>query len=231
MKKRWLALVLAAVLLTGCGARGETRQVVDYSLFDTVTTVMAAEDRQDFPREAQTLLDQVGEYHRLFDIYHEYEGLVNLKTVNEKAAQGPVEIDPRLMEFLLDCKEYYELTEGRVNPAMGAVLKLWHQAREDSLRDPDHSYLPEPDALTAAGDHCSMEDVILDPQAGTVYFANPDLSLDPGALGKGWAAERVCQAAPEGYLLSVGGNVLCTGPKGEDLPWTVGIQDPDVPGA
>jgi thiamine biosynthesis lipoprotein len=52
--------------------------------------------------------------------------------------------------------------------------------------------------------------------------------LDVGAIAKGWAAQRAAENAPEGMLISVGGNVCATGPKTESgTPWVIGIQDPD----
>ena len=46
-------------------------------------------------------------------------------------------------------------------------------------------------------------------------------------MAKGYAVERVCQNAPEGLLLSVGGNVPATGPTPGGEPWVVGVQAPD----
>ena len=51
-----------------------------------------------------------------------------------------------------------------------------------------------------------------------------------GALAKGYAVQKVCETLPEGYLLSVGGNVVATGPKPDGSAWTVGVQDPDAAG-
>ena len=61
-----------------------------------------------------------------------------------------------------------------------------------------------------------------------MYITDPQVRLDVGAVAKGWSAQRVCEMAPGGLLISVGGNVCATGPKDETgTPWVVGIQDPD----
>ena len=59
-----------------------------------------------------------------------------------------------------------------------------------------------------------------------VIIKDPEMSLDVGAVAKGWATQRVCEMAPEGLLVSVGGNVKATGPKPENISWVVGIQSP-----
>ncbi len=232
MRKLILVLV-CCFLLTGCGTQQVPAQkqytATFLSLFDTVTTVVGkAESQEAFQEKVQQLRDGLDRYHRLFDIYEEYEGICNLKTLNDTAAIAPVTVDPEILDLLEDCKAYYTATGGVFNPAMGSVLRLWHDAREDGLNDPANAYLPDPEALEAAAMHMDPADIILDREASTVFFADPELKLDVGAIAKGWAVQRVCQQAPEGLLISVGGNVCATGPKSADgTPWAVGIQNPD----
>lgn len=232
--KRALCLILVlGILLCGCtgqAPQGEKKYNATFlTLFDTVTTIVGyAESQEEFTAEAQAIHDLLQEYHRLFDIYNDYEGINNLKTVNDQAGVAPVAVDSRIIDLLKDCKRYYELTGGKVNVAMGSVLNLWHVARNDSLNDPQNAYLPEWEALEAAAEHVSMDAVIIDEAASTVYISDSQVRLDVGAIAKGWAAQRVAEAAPEGLLISVGGNVCATGPRDETgTPWVVGIQDPD----
>ncbi len=233
MKKLLLLLLCLCLLLSGCnagGARAQKQYTATFlTLFDTVTTIVGkAESEEAFQALIQPVHDALERYHRLFDIYEDYEGLNNLKTLNDLAGSQPVEADPVILELLQDCKDYYRATSGRFNPAMGAVLCLWHEAREDGINDPANAYLPEESALKEAAEHCDPEDILLDFEASTVYFVDPELKLDVGAIAKGWAVEKVSQTAPEGLLLSVGGNVCATGPKSADgTPWAIGIQNPD----
>ncbi|MBP1558623.1 MAG: FAD:protein FMN transferase [Oscillospiraceae bacterium] len=232
--KRLLFLFVAMVMLAGCAAPADQPEQKQYNatfldIFDTVTTVVGrAESEEAFAEKAKQVHDDLLEYHQLFDIYHEYDGITNLKTVNDKAGTEPVKVDGRIIDLLRDCKQYYELTGGRVNAAMGSVLALWHNARSDGINDPANAVLPDASALEAAAQHMNFDDVIIDVQASTVFFADPDLRLDVGAIAKGWATQRVAEAAPEGLLISVGGNVCATGPKdSQGTPWVVGIQNPD----
>jgi len=232
MKKRLSALLLIACLLTGCAPKkAEEKQYTAtfLELFDTVTTVVGKADSEEgFMETAQAVRDALLPYHRLFDIYNEYDGITNLKIVNDHAAEAPVKVDPIIIRFLLDCKEYYALTGGKVNVAMGSVLGLWHDARTAGLDDPRNARLPDTAALDAAGEHISFDSVIIDPEAETVFFTDPLVKLDAGAVGKGWAAQLVAETAPKGLLISVGGNVCATGPKDESgTPWVVGVNNPD----
>ena len=230
--KRFFPLLLAlALLLCGCdGAKTEQQQYTAtfLTVFDTVTTVVGRDTSEEaFTEKAQAVHDGLLVYHQLFDIYHEYEGLNNLKTINDHPGEA-IEVDWAIIDLLTDCKAYYELTDGRVNAAMGSVLALWHEARNDGLDDPMHAYLPDAEALAEAAKHTSWDSVVIDPENSTVTITDPALRLDVGAIAKGWSVQRVAETAPGGLLISVGGNVCATGPKDESgTPWVVGVQDPD----
>ena len=233
MRRLILGLCTVCLLLGGCVPR-QTVQPKQYTatfltLFDTVTTIVGpGASEEEFQATAQQIHDELLIYHQLFDIYNDYEGIANLKTVNDNAGIAPVTVSPELIRLLQDCKTYYELTEGRMNVAMGSVLSLWHEAREEGVRDPSRARLPDPEALAAAGEHTDISTLIIDEAASTVYLSDPLSALDVGAIGKGWACQRVAELAPKGLLISVGGNVCATGPKTENGdPWVIGIQDPD----
>ena len=229
--KRWLALMLAAaLLLSGCGIKQpETRQAVYLDVFDTVTTLSAVGlSERDFQQTAEKIHETLLHYHRLFDIYNDYEGLNNLKTVNDQAGVAPVEVDGDIIRLLRECREFYDATGGKVNVAMGGVLALWHDARTAGLDDPANAALPDRAALEHAAAHMDFDAVVIDEDASTVFISDPETRLDVGAVAKGWSAQRAAESAPEGLLISVGGNVCVTGPKTEEGdPWVVGIQNPD----
>ena len=230
--KRLCALVLTlSMLLCGCTGAGEEQKQYSatfLTVFDTVTTILGRDSSEAaFTEKAQAVHDELLRYHQLFDIYNEYEGLNNLKTVNDHPGEA-VSVDKAIVDMLLDCKAYYELTGGRVNAAMGSVLRLWHEAREDGLNDFANAYLPDGEALAQAAEHADWDDVLIDEEKLTVTIADPGLRLDVGAIAKGWSVQRAAETAPEGLLISVGGNVCATGPKDSTgTPWVVGVQDPD----
>ena len=234
MRVRIAALALSLLVLTGCAAAPAEQpasrqyQATFLTLFDTVTTILGyAESEEAFQAQAQELHDELLEYHQLFDIYNDYPGVNNLKTVNDQAGIAPVQVDARIIQLLQDCQEYYTLSGGTVNVAMGSVLKLWHDARTHGISFPAAAALPDDDALTQAAAHSAMDSIVIDEAASTVFLSDPLSRLDVGAVAKGWSVEQVCRNAPEGLLVSVGGNVRATGPKPTGNPWVVGLQSPD----
>ena len=234
MKRLLCAVLIIVLLLSGCAQPLPQPEQKQYNatfldLFDTVTTIVGkAINEAEFQEKAQTIHDELQKLHQLFDIYNDYDGISNLKTINDAAGKEAVRVDPAIILLLSDCKNYYTATGGKVNAAMGSVLQLWHEARNDSIDDPQNAYLPNADALAEAAKHTNFDDVIIDKTASTVYISDPQLRLDVGAIAKGWATQLVADSSPVGLLISVGGNVCATGPKDDNgTPWVVGIQNPD----
>ena len=168
----------------------------------------------------------------MFTIYHRYEGLENLCTINElvDGQHRTVTVDRRIVDMLLYAKEMYVLTDGLVNIAMGSVLSIWHDYRELGTADPASAELPPMDKLTAAAEHTSMDCLVIDETACTVTITDPAMTLDVGAIAKGYAVEMVARGLEEqgisGYVLNVGGNVRTVGGKPDGTNWTVGIENP-----
>lgn len=237
MKRVISGLLLICLLLSGCGAGAAEPETKQYTatfltLFDTLTTIKGpAESEAAFTEISRRIYDDLLECHQLFDIYNDYEGINNLKTVNDAAGRETVVVDRRIIDLLLDCREYYSVTGGKVNVAMGSVLQLWHEARNDSINRPANAYLPDENALKDAAEHWDPDAVVIDEAASTVYISDPEVRLDVGAIAKGWATEYAAKNAPSGIMISVGGNVRATGPKAEDTPWVVGVADPRDPNA
>ena len=240
--KRAAALLIAALLLalTGCsvpedgtepsdGAELTRYQASFLELFDTVTTVLGySSSEEEFEAEVQTFKDELRTYHELYDIYNDYEGVNNIKTINDNAGGGPVEVDQKIIDLLLFCRDMYEKTGGKTNVMLGSVLSVWHDAREYGIDNPGEAYLPDMAELESAMEHTGFDRLVIDDEANTVRITDSEASLDVGAVAKGYAVQRVCETMPEGLLVSVGGNVCATGPKPSDgSAWVIGVQDPD----
>ncbi len=241
MKKRLCCGVVALCLmlccvLTSCMRQPEKSKYSTYSMeyFDTVITVTGYENSQeDFDKVSKDVLSEFGEYHRLYSIYHRFEGLENLCTINELAdgAHRTVTVDRRIIDMLLYAKEMYTKTDGLLNVAMGSVLSLWHDYRTLGMDNPKEAALPPIDRLREAAKHTDITKVVIDEVNNTVTLTDPLMTLDVGAVAKGYAVECVARSLEDkgvsGYVLNVGGNVRTVGSKPDGTPWTVGIENPE----
>jgi thiamine biosynthesis lipoprotein len=224
-----LNIILLSVFLSGCS---KTEKFTDYSFdcFDTITTIIGFEDsKEKFQQNCTQIKGWLLEYHQLYDIYSVYDGVTNLCILNKKQGEK-VKVDQKIIDLLLMAKELYGKNK-KLNVAMGSVLSLWHDYREYSLNNPDDALLPSEVTLKEASEHINFNDVVIDDKNNTVLIKDENLTLDVGAIGKGFAAQAVAQKMQEngmqGYLLNLGGNVKIVGERQDRQPWRVGIENPD----
>lgn len=239
--KTWICLCLIAGLLmglAGCGPSGggsTPQSAVYFTYFDTVSNIYsyAGDSQADFEANCAEVSAVLQHYHRLFDIYHEYSGMVNLATINQNAGGEALEVGPELIAFLLYARRMYDVSGGKMNVMLGSVLRLWHDCREAADRDPEGTRIPTEAELTQAAAHTDISALEIDAQRNTVRISDPAASLDVGALAKGYAAERAAEALEDagvtGYVLDIGGNLRLVGTKPDGSGWTTGVKDPQDP--
>ena len=239
MKRILLFFVALSICLSACmlSVHGENLQKfsrVEYSIFDTEITLMGyCKSQDEFNAVADEVMEQLRELNRIFDAYNSYEGVNNLWYINRYADEAPVEIPAPLFNLLAWCKDMWNQGYQQNNVAMGAVLRIWHDYRSAGQGDPETAELPPMEDLQAAALHTNFDDVILDAEKQTVYFADPELSLDIGAVAKGYAGDLVKAYLDEhmpSFLLSLGGNISSgISPQDGRVNWGVSIQHPDEP--
>lgn len=227
--------VLFTLLCTFSGCITDAKYQKQYiGVFDTVVQIIGYENnRQNFDKNSELIYNKLYEYHKLFDVYNSYDGVNNIKTINDNAGISPVEVEYSVIELLDLAIEIYNITDGRLNIAMGSVLRLWHDAFQADQNGEQIDF-PCDIELKNAFEHCDIQNIIIDREKSTVYLNDKHMSLDVGAVAKGFAVEKVYEYAKsmgmDSYLLNVGGNVRTLGKKADGGKWTIGINDPFAEG-
>lgn len=141
-------------------------------------------------------------------------------------------VSPMLYEFielnLLICR----ITDGSFDPTVGRLIKLWNFLAE-------HPEIPHEDQINDLLKSVGWQHIHLLENEKKIMMDCPDIQLDPGAAGKGFALEiskRVLQAAGiQHAILDFGGNLFVIGGKAEEadgriVPWKTALRSPIVPG-
>lgn len=166
------------------------------------------------------------------------------------AAGAPVAVHPDTLALLHAAVDATDWTHGWFDPFMQRDIVA-------AGYDRTFATLPVVDALVAQVSPPVTDDaagvpvrvparsrapIVLDDAAGTAQLAG-GVGFDPGAIGKGFAADRVATMlcagefdGVSGALVNVGGDLRCAGscptPPGQDPPgWRIGIDDPFDPAA
>ena len=154
--KKFISSVLSLLILLSlcsCSADNSVQKKEMFKkdfidLFDTASSITAAdESQQSFNEHFEAVYDELEEYSRLFDIYNSYGDLVNLKYINENAGASPVKADEKILDLLEYAVKDYDITQGRVNITLGAVLSVWHAERENGIASPESARLPDKSVL------------------------------------------------------------------------------------
>ena len=224
-----VALLLSATLFLGSCKDNEieVKNRIFYDYFDTVSVIYdySGGSVEDFDSVCRGVEYELKTCHELFDIYNRYEGINNLKTLNDSAGNGPIKVNGRIIDLLEDAVELYSVTDGNVNVMMGSVLSIWHEHRALGVS------LPDMDELVAANEHTSIESLVIDRENSTVEITDPEASIDVGAIAKGFTAELIYDMLAErgiyGYAINLGGNLRTVGTKPNGDGWVAGVQNPD----
>ena len=174
-------------------------------------------------------LDLVDSIEDRITVYRESSELARLNATAFEDWQ-PVTAD--MLAFLAHAKTLHARTGGGFDLAAGSLVRAWGFLRRQG-RTPDATM------LAAARARSGMEHVEIDEAAGRVRFTRSGIELNPGAIGKGWALDKVIEmltAAGVGSVLVHGGSssVRAVGVQGPAVlgrrGWRVGVRHPLRPG-
>lgn len=279
--KKILIILMAALLLIGCGntsdkkvnadEKVETDQKVStdenvkyekYSstmtgAFDTVIQSTVFEKDEETAREYLNYIeDRYMELHKKFDSFNNYEGIVNVKTINDNAGEKPVKVDDEifdLIEFSLNARENYS---HKTNILVGPLTEIWTKYRDayaydEQLTMPSEeemkakeaevtavfgSPIPTEEEISKILHDISISVIELDPQNKTVFLKPKGMKLDVGSVAKGYASEMIKRELEEkgvtAALISAGGNIVSAGDvtkvrePGNQF-YTIGVESPD----
>ncbi len=228
--KKILYLIFLMSFLCGCSSQKYNFTYVD--VFDTYSTLtIYSSNYKDSKTISDDLHTELLKLNKLFDIYNNYKDLNNLKTVNDNAGLQPVKVDKNIIELLKAGKDAYYITDGTVNIAMGSVLEIWHNYRENALNNGIFK-IPSLNELQEANKHTDINSIIIDEKESTVYIKDKYTSIDVGAIAKGYSADFAANYLKNkgitAALLNLGGNVICINDNKKEN-WKIGITSPEKP--
>lgn len=241
MKKILAVLMILIILITGCNS-AESGKTSNYykntheflGAFDTVIQIIGyTKSKEEFASYAKIGQARFEKLHKLYDKYNSYLDINNINTINENAGIKPVEVDQEIIDLIIFSKEWYKKTGGAVNIALGPVLTIWHDYREKGSSDPKLAEIPPRQELEKAAAFTDINKVVVNDEKNTVFLLEPKMSLDVGAVAKGFATEIVARELQAkgmtSAIISTGGNVKIIGKPmdGVRSKWGIGIQNPD----
>ncbi|MBT3341463.1 MAG: FAD:protein FMN transferase [Gemmatimonadetes bacterium] len=149
-----------------------------------------------------------------------YDSSSELSRINRSAAVGPVDVTPQMADLLNRMWRRAEQTDGRFDPALGALTAVWGF--------PDALAPPEPAQVDESRLRSGMS--LVEWHADQIYFRHQGVRLDLGAAAKGYAVDhavdRLQEAGVAAGMIEAGGDIRFWGVKPDGRPWRFGVQHP-----
>ncbi|PKL47849.1 MAG: hypothetical protein CVV39_05175 [Planctomycetes bacterium HGW-Planctomycetes-1] len=164
------------------------------------------------------------EIYRLEKLMNRYDANSQLSQVNRLAGKESVKIDKDLFALLQQSIYYSELTDGAFDITVGPLVDLWKKCAEANS-------MPTESQLAEVKKTIGCDKLILDANDFSVRFTTKGVSLDLGAIAKGFAADKAIEEMKKhgaiGGLVALGGQIGGFGTTEKNAKWLIGIRNPE----
>lgn len=229
MKTALRLLLPCAVALAAAwwfAARPPPRHVDRRFLMDTLVTITAYPDPDDPDRVVAAVDDAFRRMQDLEAVFSTYRPEALLARANAAGRLDPG-VHPDLAPVLRLAAAHHAETGGRYEPGLGRVVDLWGFGPSGPRDAP-----PDDAAIQAALPSAPFSSLGVSPESTAPLTLPEGVQLDLGGLAKGYAVDeavRLLKARGVPALVDAGGDMACTGPRGDGRPWRVGIRHPRQP--
>lgn len=199
------------------------RQALHTRLMGSLFELIAVEEHESLVQ--QRLQEGVAEIRRIETLLTEFSEDSVTALLNRFAGERPVKVDREVFELLERCLRLSRLTQGAFDITAGA-LKALYNFKQREPRTPAMDVIAN--TLSVVGyRYVQLE-------KDSVFLAKKGMRIGFGAIGKGYAADRV-RALWKGLgvrsgVINASGDLTAWGRQPDGKPWRVGIADPRDPG-
>ncbi len=161
------------------------------------------------------------EAERINQVASDYIADSELLDLTKHPPGEAVSATPLLFRLISEARGLAEKTEGRFDPTLGPLTRLWRESRR-------RKSLPDPLTLSAARAATGWRNLVLDPRASTVTFLKPAMRLDLGGIAKGQAADAMLATMRSHGIsrscITAGGDVRLGDPPPDSDGWRIGVR-------
>ncbi|MBX2841596.1 MAG: FAD:protein FMN transferase [Flammeovirgaceae bacterium] len=146
--------------------------------------------------------------------------------INKNAGIQQVQVDRELFELIRRAGKVSELTNGAFDLTFGSIDdQLWHF-------DTNMKSLPDSAIASESVKLINYRNIFLDENNVSVFLKNKGMKIGFGAIGKGYAAEKVksilIKNGVRSGIVNAGGDLIAWGNQPDGKPWTIGIANPNL---
>jgi thiamine biosynthesis lipoprotein len=216
-------LALAAVmLLAGCrtpsSAQALHRFEFQHPAMGTLFTITLY--APDAPRAEAAAHAAFKRVDALEDIMSDFQADSELMRLCDQPYGRPVPVSADLFNVLQQSLKIAKLSDGAFDVTIGPCVRLWRFSRKRKT-------LPTPAEIATAKAAVGWQKLRLDSRAHTVTLLAPNMRLDLGGIGKGYAADQAMLILKgrgiDRALIAASGDIAVGDPPPGQPGWKVGI--------
>jgi len=184
-------------------------------------------DSREVFAEVETILSY---YNQISDKYESYDGVTNVRTINENPTAVHV-IDEDLFNLIEFTLEHQAEVNNLFNAALGPVLQIWHDYRENCNNNGVCEVPPMQDLLDKKP-LTDPDDITMDRENLTITMLE-GMSLDLGGVSKGYISNIITAYLDSldlhGYLVNNGESNISIGglhPVRDNGKFLLAVTDP-----
>lgn len=177
-------------------------------------------------QNAEQVLDEMVDLLEMYE--HRFsanDDASELMAINKQAGFKPVVVHPELFELIKLGKLHSIARKDYLNIAIGPLVQAWRIGFDDAQ-------VPDDETIHKLLQMTEPNEIVLNETEYSVFLSQKGMSIDLGALAKGYIADRLIDfletVSAQSALINLGGNLVTYGPalNRPDRLWRIGIQNP-----
>jgi thiamine biosynthesis lipoprotein len=222
IRQFWLLVLAAFPSLAGCHSPAHNQALHRYDFthpaMGTLFTInLYAPDQSAAQAAADAAFQRVDD---LEDIMSDYQADSELLRLCDQPYGRPVPVSDDLFDVLERAQKIAALSDGAFDATVGPYVRLWRFSRKRKV-------LPTPAELAGAKAAVGWQKARLDRRDRSVTLLVPNMRLDLGGIGKGYAADQALKLLQgrgiDRALVAASGDIAVGHPPPGHSGWRIGI--------
>lgn len=169
------------------------------------------------------LEEAIAEVRRIEKLISSWDPESETSEINRNAGLKPVKVSYELYKLIERSIQISEITNGAFDITVAAMEEVWRF-------DGSMTMLPSPEKISKAVSKVGYKKIILNSAENTVFLKEKGMRIGFGAIGKGYAADKVkgllVSKLVPGGMINASGDIATWGTKATGEKWLIGVDHP-----
>jgi thiamine biosynthesis lipoprotein len=220
--KRLLFLLVICLSLSGCKQAGPVKKT--QPALGTVVEIMVADEDKSQRNINAAIGKAFSEIKRIEGLISKFDFQSDISWINARGCVEPAKVNPETINLIENSIKFSQLTDGAFDITARPLIELW------GFEGTPGENMPTALELAETLEKVGYKNIKLNRQENVVSLTRPEMSLDLGAIGKGYAVDRAAavlrQEGIKSALVNAGGDIYCLGRRSKTEKWEIAVRHP-----